>query len=63
MTLAVELAHIEVCKLQVPVEVLLAPGADEWERAEETVVPGFLNVQRKLLWKALKLHLNNQVVQ
>ena len=39
MTLAVELAHIEVCKLQVSVEALLAPGADEWERAEEAVVP------------------------
>jgi DMSO reductase family type II enzyme heme b subunit len=39
VTLAVELAHIEVCKLQVPVEALLAPAADEWERVEETVVP------------------------
>jgi hypothetical protein len=39
VTLAVELARIEVCKLQVPVEALLAPGADEWDRAEEAVVP------------------------
>ena len=37
--MAVELVHIEVCKLQASVDALLAPGAEEWGRAEEAVVP------------------------
>jgi DMSO reductase family type II enzyme heme b subunit len=34
-----ELVPIEVCRVQAPLDALLAPGAEEWGRAEEAVVP------------------------
>lgn len=37
--MAVELVHIEVFGVDVPVQELLVPDAREWERAEEAVVP------------------------
>ena len=37
--MAVEVVSIEVCKVEVGLEKLLAPDAAEWGRAEEAVVP------------------------